>query len=69
MNKKIIVTDVSNVEEFLNKYYRGDRYTGRGLDYAKAVLQSHQDDFNKWGHTLISRHESVLGQAVWFMGG
>ena len=66
MNDKIIATDVCNIEEFLNKYYRRDRYTGRGLDYASAVLQSHQESLNHFGHTLISRHDSVLGQAVWF---
>lgn len=66
MNNKIIVTDVDNVEKFLDKYYRKDRYAGRGLDYANAVLQSHQESLSRFGHTLISRHDSILGQAVWF---
>ena len=59
-------TDVTTIAEFLDRYYRADRYRGRGADYAASVLISHEAYFDKHGHDLISRHESVTGQAIWF---
>ena len=59
---------VNTIEEFLYKYYRPDRYFGRGENYAKALLKSHKDDFEKYGHDIISRHESLTGYAIWFCG-
>jgi hypothetical protein len=63
------VTDNITIQEFLSKYYRPDRYTGRGEEYAKTVLASHEKHFKELGFDLISRHESVTGQAVWFHKG
>ena len=36
--KENAVSDVSSVEEFLKRYYKKDRYDGRGLEYAQLIL-------------------------------
>ena len=64
--KKDAVTDVNTVEEFLRRYYKPDRYTGRGAEYAACVLKSHTEHLQRHGYDLISRHESVTGQVVTF---
>lgn len=61
-----VVTDVESVSEFLDKYMRHDRYKGRGADYALAVLEYHEDCIEGFYHTLLSRHESRTGAAVWY---
>lgn len=62
------VTDVKTVAEFLDRYYRKDRYTGRGEEYAAVLLKSHEDDFKEWGVDWISKHESLTGEVVAFYG-
>ena len=62
------VTDVNSVTEFLDRYYRKDRYTGRGEEYAAVVLASHKKMFELWGMDWIARHESVTGGVVAFYG-
>lgn len=57
-----------SVEDFLERYYRYDRYRGRGEDYAAVVLASHKEDFAKQGYTIISRFESVTGNVVAYFG-
>jgi len=59
-------TDVKTVGQFLEKYYRRDRYRGRGEEYAAGLLKSHQAHFEKYGYDLISRHDSNQGVGVWF---
>jgi hypothetical protein len=54
----------ASVADFLDRYYKHDRYRGRGADYAAAVLASHQRDFERDGYDIISRHESVTGEVV-----
>ena len=65
---QLIAIGCTSIGEFLSRYYRRDRYQGRGEEYAAAVLSSAQEYFEQRGHTLISRHDSVLGQAVWYYG-
>ena len=60
------IKDVSSVKEFIEKYYKHSRYKGRGADYAKSVLQSHEKHYEDCGYDLISRHESNLGVALYF---
>jgi len=60
--------EAKSVEDFLKKYYRHDRYHGRGDDYASVVLASHKRDFTEQGYTIISRHESVTGEVVAYFG-
>jgi hypothetical protein len=59
-------TDVSNITEFLSKYYKSDRYTGRGKEYAESLLNSYISDLKIDGYVIISRHESVTGEVVSF---
>jgi len=67
--KDVAVTDVCTVAEFLDRYYKPDRYTGRGEEYAAAVLESHVHGFEIYGVDWISRHDSMTGQVVSFYGG
>jgi len=62
------VTDVKTVAEFLDRYYRKDRYIGRGEDYAAYLLKSNEDDFKAYGVDWISRHDSLTGEVVAFYG-
>ena len=64
--RKYEVTDVNSVEEFLDKYYKRRRYTGRGEEYAACVLASHKARLAKNGWFFISRHESNTGDPVSF---
>jgi len=65
---QLIAIGCASVGEFLDTYYRRDRYRGRGEEYAIGLLASAQKSFEQRGHTLISRHDSTLGQAVWYYG-
>lgn len=60
------VNDVETVEAFLNRYYRPDRYTGRGDDYAASLLASYRHEFVERGFVFISHHDSVTGRTVAF---
>lgn len=62
------VTDVKTVAEFLDRYYRKDRYTGRGTEYAAVLLESHEADFDKFGVDWISQHDSNTSEVVSFYG-
>ena len=61
------VSDVATLEEFLNKYYKHDRFHGRGEEYADAITKSRQRDLDEDGIAIISRHDSVNGQVVAFL--
>lgn len=63
------VTNVKTVVEFLDRYYKKDRYTGRGKEYAAIVLKSHEETFEMHGVDWISKFESVTGEVVAFYGG
>ena len=64
--KENAVSDVSSVEEFLKRYYKKDRYDGRGLEYAQLILVNCKKEFEEIGMTYISRFESVTGEVVSF---
>lgn len=65
---RLIAIGCTDIANFLETYYRHDRYKGRGEEYAASLLASTQERFEQYGHTLISRHDSTLGQAVWYYG-
>lgn len=65
---KYKVSDVSSVAEFLDRYYKKDRYTGRGQEYAAGLLKTYEGEFKKDGYTFISHHDSVTGKVVAFYG-
>lgn len=58
-----------SVEDFLARYYKPDRYTGRGPEYAAALLASYQRDFDEHGYCVTSHHDSKSGEVVAFFGG
>jgi len=59
------VVNCDTTEEFLDRYYKPDRFRGRGEEYAQVLIDSHEQDFIKDGYDLISYHDSVLGVTVW----
>lgn len=58
----------SSVSDFLNRYYKAERYKLRGDEYAAALLASHESDFLNDGYDIISHHDSVTGRVVAFYG-
>ena len=68
---KFIVKDCDSLEQFLTKYRRVDRFTGRdgkewGLDYSKKISKSHHKELLIYGITWISPFESNTGTVVAF---
>ena len=55
-----------NVDEILNKYGKYDRYMGRGKEYFNACVTSHQEDLDKYGYDIITKHDSNTGKVVSF---
>jgi hypothetical protein len=60
------VNDVRSIEEFLQKYTKHQRHSGRGQEYVKARIESHVQGLNKYGYTIITHHDSVTGETVSF---
>lgn len=60
--------EAESVADFLARYYRPERYHGRGDDYAAGLLASYEADFARHGYTFISHHDSVTGRVVAFFG-
>lgn len=64
--KKYQVTDVSTVEEFLQKYTKFSRHEGRGEEYVKTRIKSYKEELEKEGFTFMTHHESKTGECVSF---
>lgn len=60
--------EATSVEDFLNRYYRGDRYTGRGKEYAACLRANYERNFQCDGWTFISKHDSNTGRVVAYFG-
>ena len=60
--------DAKSVSDFLDKYYKRERYRGRGTEYAKTLLTSYELEFDKRGLCFISQHDSNTGELVAFFG-
>jgi hypothetical protein len=60
--------EASSVADFLSRYYKPERYTGRGPEYAAVLLADHQADFENTGFDIISNHDSVTGNCVAYYG-
>lgn len=58
----------SSVADFLARYYKADRYTGRGEDYAATLLKSYEERFEADGYVIISHHDSKAGEIVAYFG-
>lgn len=52
----------TQIEEFLDRYYKPTRYRGRGKEYAQALLASHTTDYQTDGYDVISKFDSVTGK-------
>lgn len=53
-----------SVADFLERYYKRDRYHGRGEESAARLLAIYQNDVVEMGCTWISHHDSVTGEIV-----
>lgn len=58
----------TSVADFLERYYKPDRYHGRGEEYAVVLLASHEADFACDGFDIISHYDSTTGQYVAYFG-
>lgn len=70
--------EAKNLDDFLNRYYKPDRYKGQdndnwgdlipvGKKYSDVVRESHQQDLDLYGIDWISSHDSVTGRIVsWY---
>lgn len=59
----------SSVKDFLDRYYKPDRYTGRGDSYAASLLQTYEQSVTLYGFAFISRHDSITGEIVAYYKG
>ena len=64
--RNFAVTDVKTIQDFLNRYYKHDRYKGRGEKYAVCLLASHTETLEEHGVDWISHHDSNTGTVVSF---
>ena len=64
---KSAVKDCDSIEEFLDKYYKHERYRGRGKEYADALLSGSKEHVGQYGYDLISRHDNVSGRTVTYI--
>ena len=56
--------EADSVEDFLKKYYKPERYTDRGKEYAQHLLQKYKKELNEQGYCFISAHDCVMGRAA-----
>lgn len=61
--------EAENIEDFLTKFTKHERHLGRGKEYVKIRIKSHKEDFEKYGFTMISHHDSCTGKIVSYYGG
>lgn len=64
--KEYQVTDVTTLEDFYSRYYKPERYTGRGEEYVKACLESGREHISRHGYAVITYHSSITGLEVTF---
>ena len=53
-----------SVGDFLDRFYKPERYKGRGEEYAERLLASYQEEIKNRGFTFIPKHDSVTGYCV-----
>lgn len=53
-----------SVKDFLEKYYKKDRYKG----HEEELLKSYTEEFKKEGFCFISHHDSITGECVAWYG-
>ena len=55
----------ANVEDFLQRYYRPERFAG----HERGLITSYTAELRADGFTFISRFDSVTGRTVSYYGG
>lgn len=53
-----------SVEDYLNRYYKNERYKGRGKEYADMLLKGYKEGLEEDGCVRTSKHESVTGEYI-----
>ena len=61
---KMRIVEASSIKDYLDKYHKRDRYTGRGAEYAEYLLQSYQEEFERRGYVVTSHHDNVTGEII-----
>ncbi len=67
------VVEAASVADFLSRYYKAERYTGRNKatgwddDYAADLLADYEADFARDGWIFIGEHDSATGRIVSLM--
>jgi hypothetical protein len=57
-----------SIEDFCNKYHRRDAYHERGAEYMAVDLQSHIEEFEKYGYTIIPGSSTTTGDIISYYG-
>lgn len=68
INPEYLAQGCKNTDELIDKYYKKSRLrcpTVPSLE--RDIRNGHKERVNKYGYTVISRHESVTGNPVWFI--
>lgn len=60
--------EAKSISDFLARYYKPERYNGRGEDYASCLLASHEEHLAEEGYDFITHHDSITGRVVSFYG-
>lgn len=61
------VVAADSVADFLDRYYKPDRFHGRGEEYASSLV-SYEKQFQNAGFVYISRRDSITGRSVSYYG-
>jgi hypothetical protein len=56
-----------NIEEFLLKYYKPERYKLADTEHKTCVLKFHMSEFMHFKYTMIPRQLCVMGGAAYFI--
>ncbi|MBU8901709.1 MAG: hypothetical protein KOO69_03130 [Victivallales bacterium] len=65
---KDCAVSAESVQNFLDRYYKHDRYKGRGEEYSAHLLASYEREFAERGFCTISLHDNVIGKHISFYG-
>ena len=60
----MLIVKAKSVEDYLDRYYKKSRYTGRGKEYAQVLLTSYQEEFERRGFVCTSHHDNVTGELI-----
>jgi hypothetical protein len=57
-----------STEDFCMKYHKRSAYHDRGKEYMECDLQSHKEELEKYGYTIIPGSSSTTGDIVSYYG-